>query len=180
MTHPFYAFHSHGFVRAAVCTPRVSPGDPGFNAAETLALAKQGHERGCDLMLFPELGISAYAIDDLLLQDALLRRVDAELTGLAAASAELSPVLVVGAPLQHCGRLYNCAVVIAKGKVLGVVPKSFLPNYREYYELRWFTPGFGVTGLEIEVAGQRAPFGTDLIFEAADLADFVFACEICE
>ena len=180
MTHPFYALHSHGFVRAAVCTPRVAPGDPGFNAAETLELAREGHARGVDLMLFPELGLSAYAIDDLLLQDALLRRVDAEIARLAQASLELTPVLVVGAPVQQAGRLYNCAVVISKGRVLGVVPKSFLPNYREYYELRWFTPGFGVTGQEIEVAGQRVPFGTDLIFEAEDLADFVFAAEICE
>jgi NAD+ synthase (glutamine-hydrolysing) len=180
VTIPFYAIHTHGFVRVAVCTPRVSPGDPGFNAAKTLELAKQGHTRGVDLMLFPELGLSAYAIDDLLLQDALLRRVGEEIARLAQASAELSPVLVVGAPLPRSGRLYNCAVVIAKGKVLGVVPKSFPPNYREYYELRWFAPGFGLTGLEIEVAGQRVPFGTDLIFEAEDLAGFAFAAEICE
>ena len=180
MASPFYAIHSQGFLRAAVCTPKVSVGDPGANAAETLALAKQGHAEGVDIMLFPELGISAYAIDDLLLQDALLRRVDEELARLAQASAELSPVLVVGAPLQHAGRLYNCAVVMAKGRVLGVVPKSFPPNYREYYELRWFAPGWGVLGLEIEVAGQRAPFGTDLIFRATDLPDFVFAAEICE
>jgi NAD+ synthase (glutamine-hydrolysing) len=180
VTSPFYAIHTHGFVRAAVCTPRVVVGDPGFNAAGTLELASQGHAQGVDLMLFPELGVSAYAIDDLLLQDALLRRVDAELARIVAASAELSPVLVVGAPLQHAGRLYNCAVVIARGKVLGVTPKSFPPNYREYYELRWFAPGWGVQGQEIEVAGQRAPFGTDLIFEASDLADFTFAAEICE
>jgi NAD+ synthase (glutamine-hydrolysing) len=180
VTTSFYAFHAHGFVRAAVCTPRVEVGDPGSNAARTLEMARQGEVEGVDLMLFPELGISAYAIDDLLLQDALLRRVEAELAGIAAASAELSPVLVVGAPLQHGGRLYNCAVVIARGRILGVVPKSFPPNYREYYELRWFAPGWGVTGLEIEVAGQRVPFGTDLVFEASDLADFVFAAEVCE
>ena len=180
MTSPFYAIHSQGFVRAAVCTPRVAVGDPGFNAAETLTLAQQGHDQGVDLMLFPELGISAYAIDDLFLQDALLRRVDSELAGLAAASVALDPVLVVGAPLEHGGRLYNCAVVIAKGRVLGVVPKSFPPNYREYYELRWFTPGWGVQDQEIVVAGQRAPFGVDLIFEASDLKDFFFAVEICE
>ena len=180
MPHPFYAIHSHGFVRVAVCTPKVAVGDPGANAAETLELAREGDAQGVDLMLFPELGISAYAIDDLLLQDALLRRVDEELARITAASAELGPVLVVGAPLQHAGRLYNCAVVIAKGRVLGVVPKSFPPNYREYYELRWFAPGWGVKGLEIEVAGQRAPFGVDLIFHATDLRDFVFAAEICE
>ena len=180
MTSSFYAIHAQGFVRAAVCTPKVAVGDPGFNAAETLKLAEQGHAEGVDLMLFPELGLSAYAIDDLLLQDALLRRVDAELGRIAVASVLLAPVLVVGAPLQHAGRLYNCAVVIAKGRILGVVPKSFPPNYREYYELRWFAPGWGVEGQEIEVAGGRVPFGTDLIFEAEDLKDFVFAAEICE
>jgi NAD+ synthase (glutamine-hydrolysing) len=176
----FYSIHAQGFVRVAACTPRVMTGDPAFNAAETLALAREGHARDCDLMLFPELGISAYAIDDLLLQDALLRRVDAEIARLVEASKTLAPVLLVGAPLAHNARLYNCAVVIHRGRVLGVVPKSFLPNYREFYEKRWFAPGYGVTGLEIRVAGQSAPFGTDLIFEAEDLADFVFAAEICE
>jgi NAD+ synthase (glutamine-hydrolysing) len=177
----FNAIHSHGFVRAAVCTPRVAPGDPAFNAAETLALAREGHARGCDLMLFPELGISAYAIDDLHLQDVILRRVEAEIAGLAAATAELSPVLLVGAPVQHGGALYNCAVVLGHGRVLGIVPKTFLPNYREYYENRWFASGAGVVGLSKPYAGEAdVPFGTDLIFAAADLADFVFHAEICE
>ncbi|ACG78342.1 glutamine-dependent NAD(+) synthetase [Phenylobacterium zucineum HLK1] len=180
MTKSFYAIHSHGFVRVAACTPRVAVGDPGFNAAETLRMAHEGDARGCDLMLFPELGISAYAIDDLLLQDALLKRVEDEIAALAAASAKLSPVLVVGAPVARNGRLYNCAVAIARGRILGVVPKSYLPNYREYYEKRWFAPGHGVEGLEVELAGQAAPFGTDLLFEASDLKDFVFHAEICE
>ena len=177
---PFHAIHSHGFVRVAACTPAVAVGDPGFNAAQTLDLAKAGHARGCDLMLFPELGLSAYAIDDLFLQDALLRRVEAEIEGLAAASRDLAPVLIVGAPIEHSGALYNCAVVISRGRILGIVPKSFLPNYREFYENRWFAPGVGVTGLMTRLAGQSAPFGTDLVFAAADLADFSFAAEICE
>jgi len=177
---PFHAIHAHGFVRVAACTPKVSPADPGFNAAETLALAREGHARGVDLMLFPELGISAYAIDDLFLQDTVLRRVENEVAGLVEASRELNPVLIVGAPVEHNGALYNCAVVIAKGRILGITPKSFLPNYREYYENRWFTPGFGVTGLQTRYAGQVVPFGTDLIYEAADLPDFVFHTEICE
>jgi len=180
VTETFFALHRHGFVRVAACTPVVAPGDPAFNAAETLTLARQGHERGVDLMLFPELGISAYAIDDLLLQDALLRQVETEIAGLAEASKTLAPVLLVGAPLQYNGRLYNCAVAISRGRILGVVPKSFLPNYREYYENRWFAPGAGVTGLTMRLAGQEVPFGTDLIFEAGDLADFVFHAEICE
>ncbi|MFZ5718195.1 MAG: NAD(+) synthase [Pseudomonadota bacterium] len=180
MTRTFHSIHTHGFVRAAVCTPAVLPGDPGFNAAETLRLAQQGDVESCDLMLFPELGLSAYAIDDLFLQDALLKRVEAEIHSLAEASARLKPVLIVGAPLVHNGRLYNCAVAISRGRILGVVPKSFLPNYREYYEKRWFAPGAGVVGLEIVLAGQTAPFGTDLVFEAEDLSDFIFHLEICE
>ena len=180
MSQAFHSIHSHGFVRAAVCTPTVIPGDPGFNAAETLRLARDGDAQGCDLLLFPELGISAYAIDDLFLQDALLKRVEAEIAALAQATATLKPVLIVGAPLAHNGRLYNCAIAISRGRVLGVVPKSFLPNYREYYEKRWFASGVGVTGLELTLAGQSVPFGTDLVFAADDLADFVFHLEICE
>jgi NAD+ synthase (glutamine-hydrolysing) len=180
VTQAFHSIHTHGLVRSAVCTPAVIPGDPGFNTAETLRLAREGDAAGCDLMLFPELGISAYAIDDLFLQDAMLRRVEAEIGTLAAASAALKPVLIVGAPLAHNSRLYNCAVAISRGRILGVVPKSFLPNYREYYEKRWFAPGAGVTGLEMILAGQTVPFGTDLIFGADDLADFVFHLEICE
>jgi NAD+ synthase (glutamine-hydrolysing) len=133
VTQAFYSIHSHGFVRAAVCTPAVRPGDPAFNAVETLRIAQQGDVESCDLMLFPELGLSAYAIDDLFLQDALLKQVEAEIAGLAAASVRLKPVLVVGAPVARNGRLYNCAIAISKGRILGVTPKTFLPNYREYY-----------------------------------------------
>ncbi len=180
MTKAFYSIHAHGFVRAAVCTPAVLPGDPGFNAAETLRLARDGDAQGCDLMLFPELGLSAYAIDDLFLQDALLKRVEAEVAALAEASKTLKSVLIVGAPVVCEGRLYNGAIAISRGRILGVTPKSFLPNYREYYEKRWFAPGVGVTGLTIDFAGQQVPFGTDLVFQADDLADFIFHLEVCE
>ncbi|WP_296598096.1 NAD(+) synthase [Phenylobacterium sp.] len=180
MTKAFHSIHRHGLVRAAVCTPAVLPGEPSFNAAETLRMARQGDVESCDLMLFPELGLSAYAIDDLFLQDALLAQVEDEIAGLAEASTSLKPVLIVGAPVSRNGRLYNCAIAISRGRILGVVPKSFLPNYREYYEKRWFAPGAGVTGLTTALAGQQVPFGTDLVFEAEDLADFVFHLEVCE
>jgi NAD+ synthase (glutamine-hydrolysing) len=177
---PFFSIHRHGFVRVAVCAPRACTADPAGNVAETLALARQGEAQSCDLMLFPELGVSSYAEDDLHMQDAILERVEQGLGEIAAASAKLKPVLVVGAPVRRNGRLYNCAVAIARGRILGVVPKSFLPNYREYYEKRWFAPGVGLTGLEVTLAGQTAPFGVDLVFEASDLADFIFHLEICE
>ena len=177
--HPFYSIHSHGLVRVGACTPRATVGDIAANTASHIALARQGHEAGADLLLFTELGITGYALDDLHLQDAVQRATRAGLAELVAASAKLRPALVVGAALERNNRLYNCAVVIARGRVLGVVPKTFLPNYREYYEKRWFASGLGLSG-EIELAGQAAPFGTDLIFAADDLPDFVFHAEICE
>src|SRR5215210_7460392 len=180
MKESFYSHHRQGFVRVAACTPRIEVGDPKANAEETLALMREGETRNIDLMLFPELGISAYAIDDLLLQDALLDGVETAIARLVEASQKLRPVFLVGAPVRRNNRLYNCGVVISRGKILGVTPKSFLPNYREYYENRWFAPGFGVAGLDVKLAGHTVPFGTDLLFAASDLPDFIFHIEICE
>jgi NAD+ synthase (glutamine-hydrolysing) len=178
--HPFYSHHRQGFVRVAACTPRIHIGDPQGNARETLALMRDGEKRSVDLMVFPELGLSAYAIDDLLLQEALLDGVEAALAALVEASRALRTVCIVGAPVRRNQRLYNCAVVFTRGRILGAVPKSFLPNYREFYENRWFSPGAGVEALEVALAGQAAPFGTDLLFAASDLGDFTFHAEICE
>lgn len=180
MSRNFFAIHSHGMLRVAACTPSVHIADPAANARAILEIARKGEAEGADLLVFPELCVSAYAIDDLFLQDALLDAVEAALLEIATASRELSGVLVVGAPVRRNGMLYNCAIVIASGRILGVIPKSFLPNYREYYEHRWFAPGAGLGGLEVRLAGQLAPFGVDLIFEAEDFPDFVFHAEICE
>lgn len=177
--HRFHSIHSHGLVRVGSCTPRATVGDIAANTASHIELAQQGDAAGADLLVFPELGITSYAIDDLHLQEAVQRATREGLAALVKASAKLKPVLVVGAALERNGRLYNCAVVIARGRVLGVVPKSYFPNYREYYEKRWFASGVGLGGT-IAIAGQTAPFGADLIFAADDLADFVFHVEICE
>ncbi|MGE0179503.1 MAG: NAD(+) synthase [Sphingomonas sp.] len=176
----FGAIHSHGFVRVAAASPVASTGDVAFNVDQTLALAQQAAERGVDLAVFPELNISSYAVDDLFLQDTFLDAVEAGVARLAQQSAEHKTVLVVGAPVRRNGRLYNCGIVIARGTILGLVPKTFLPNYREYYEKRWFASGAGLAGLKIAFAGQNVAFGTDLLFEASDLADFIFHVEICE
>ena len=177
---PFASPYRHGFVRVGVCTPRLVPADPGANAAATLELAKRGHEAGAAVVLFPELGIGGYAIDDLQLQAVLLDRVEAEVAGLVEASRRLRPVLAVGAPVRWGGRLFNAAVAIQGGRILGIVPKSFLPNYREFYERRWFAPGLGVVGGTVAYAGQDAPFGTDLLFQAEGAAPFTFHMEVCE
>ncbi|GLK57746.1 NAD+ synthase (glutamine-hydrolyzing) [Methylopila capsulata] len=176
----FSALHGHGFVRVGVATPAVAVADPERNAAAILQAMTRAADDGVDLLIFPELALSGYAIDDLLLQDALLVGVERALEDLAARTQALATVALIGAPLRRNGRVYNCAVALARGKILGVVPKTFLPNYREYYEKRWFASGAGLASLEIDVAGQTAPFGTDLIFAADDLADFTFHVEICE
>ena len=180
MTHPFYCLHTHGFIRVAVATPNVRVADPAFNVARTIELARDADKHGASLVLFPELGLSSYAIDDLLQQEALLNAVDAALVDLVEASQAIHPLIVVGAPLRHRGRLYNCAVAILRGRVLAVTPKVYLPNYREFYEQRHFASGAFIFGEDIKVAGQTAPFGSDTLLEATDFPGLVIHTEICE
>ncbi|MDP7723793.1 NAD(+) synthase [Mycobacterium sp. TY814] len=175
----FYSAYRHGFVRVAACTHHTSIGDPAANAASVLGLARQCHDDGVALAVFPELTLCGYSIEDILLQDALLDAVEEALSEVVTASADLLPVLVVGAPLRHLHRIYNTAVVIHRGAVLGVVPKSYLPTYREFYEYRQIAPGDGERG-SIRIAGSDVPFGPDLLFTASDLPDFVLHVEICE
>ena len=178
--HPFYDMRRHGFVRVATSTPKTRTADVAYNIKGIIAEAERAHEAGVDLVLFPELCISSYAIDDLHLQTALLDAAEAGLGEIVAASARVDPVLLVGTPLRHNGRVYNCAAAVAHGRLLGVIPKSYLPNYREYYEKRWFAHGREIKGLEICAAGHRVPFGTDLLFAAENLSGFKLFVEICE
>ena len=185
MKQDFHSLYAHGFVRLAAATPEARVGDPAANAAAILKLAREADAAKAAICVFPELSLSAYAIDDLLHQEALLGAVETEIARLAEASASLFPVLVVGAPLRHGARLYNTAVVIHRGRVLGVVPKAYLPNYREFYEKRHFTPGANVRGQTIAVAGADVPFGVDLIFgggggSSGGGIDARFHIEICE
>jgi NAD+ synthase (glutamine-hydrolysing) len=177
---PFRSLYAHGFARVAACTGRSHPGDPAANVEAILALAGECHREGAALAVFPELCVSSYAIEDLLLQTVLLDAVEAGIARLVAASARLTPVLVVGAPVRWGHRLYNGALAVHGGRLLGVVPKSYLPNYREFYEKRHFASGAGITGETIRVAGHAAPFGTDLLFTADDVPGFRLAIEVCE
>ncbi len=174
------SLYDHGFVRVAACTIAGRIADPAANAAAILAEARACHDEGASLCVFPELALSSYAIDDLLLQDALLDAVADALADLVAASAALRPLLLVGAPLRWRNRLYNCALAIQGGRLLGALPKCHLPNYREFYERRHFASGAGITGETIRVGDVEAPFGFDLLFEAADVPGFVVHAEICE
>ena len=175
----FYSAYRHDFVRVAACTHHTTLADPEANAESVLRLARECHDEGVALAVFPELTLSGYSIEDILLQDALLDAVERAIDQVVAASADLLPVLVVGAPLRHRHRIYNTAVVIHRGRVLGVAPKSYLPTYREFYERRQVAPGDDQGGV-LRLGGVDVPFGPDLLFTATDLPGFVLHVEICE
>jgi len=176
----FESLYGHGFARVAACTADVHLADPVRNAESVIEVSRRLSDSGVAVGVFPELGLSGYSVEDLFGQDVLLDAVHEGLAAIARASASLLPVIIVGAPLRHQDRLFNAAVVLHRGRVLGAVPKIHLPNYREFYERRQFASGRGMVGLEIDVAGQRAPFGTDLLFDAADVPGLVVGVEICE
>ena len=175
----FFSAYARGFARVAACTHRTVLADPAANAASVLRIAGDCHDDGVAVAVFPELTLSGYSIEDILLQDSLLDAVEAALADVVAGSADLLPVLVVGAPLRHLHRIYNTAVVIHRGRILGVAVKSYLPTYREFYERRQMAPGDDLTGT-IAVLGDEVPFGPDLLFAAEDVAGLVLHVEICE
>lgn len=177
---PFESVYRHGFARVAACTIPVAVADPATNADAVLSAARECDADGVAVAVFPELCLSGYAIDDLVMQDPLLDAVETALERLVAASADLLPVLLVGAPLRHGNRLFNCAVAIHRGRVLGVAPKSYLPTYREFYEHRWYARGDDQAGGEIRVAGETVPFGPDLLFAATDVPGLTVHAEVCE
>jgi len=176
----FRSIYTHGFLRVAACTIETAIAEPARNAGAILDAARACHARAAGLAVFPELTVSGYALEDLFLQQTLLDAVEAALLTIAGETRDLLPVLVVGAPLRHRHRLYNTAVAIHRGTILGVVPKSYLPNYREFYEKRHFAPGAGLRGETIRVGEAEVPFGTDLVFAAEDVPGFRLGIEICE
>ena len=180
MRERFFSIYHHRFIRAAVCVPSLRVADPAFNLERTLELAKRASREHVTLALFPELGLSAYSNEDLFHQEALLDASKAAVMALLEESQALAPVLMVGAPLQFDGKLFNCAVVMYRGQLLGVVPKSYLPNYREFYEKRQFTAGRDAISREVHFLGEQVPFGNDLVFEAGNIEGFRLHVEICE
>jgi NAD+ synthase (glutamine-hydrolysing) len=167
-------------VRAAVCVPSLTVADPAYNVARTVEMAARASDAQAALALFPELGISAYSNEDLFHQDALLEGCLRALELLVRESVGLAPVIIAGTPLLVGDRLFNCAVLICRGRILGVVPKTHLPNYREFYEKRQFTSGRQSIMDEVNLLGRKVPFGNDLIFQATTLETFRLHVEICE
>lgn len=176
----FDNLYSHDFARLAVGLPLCRVADPAFNAEQTIALLKQAAAEGAAVVAFPELGLSAYSCDDLFHQRALLDGCEAALASVLAATQALPLVAIVGMPLRVEQRLFNCAVVLLRGRILGVVPKTYLPNYGEFYEARQFCSGEEATVSTVTLLGQQVPFGSRQIFTAEDLPLLRLHVEICE
>ena len=180
MTHPFYNLYSHGFARVAVGVPECRVADPAYNAEQTIALARQAADGGAVLVAFPELGLPAYTCDDLFHQRALLRECELALQAIVEASAGIGAAMIVGMPVLVEHQLFNCAVVVANGVVQGVVPKTYLPNYWEFYEARQFSGGDSAAVDTVSLLGAIVPFGPNLLFEIENIPFFRFHAEICE
>ncbi|MCK9229534.1 MAG: NAD(+) synthase [Syntrophales bacterium] len=177
----FFNLYRHGFFRAALCVPEVRVADPAFNGAASVMLARRAAGEGALLALFPELGLSAYSNEDLFHQEALLTETVAVLHRTMEETADLNLVLVLGAPLKIDSLLFNCAIVLYRGNILGVAVKSYLPNYREYYEARQFSPAGGALSASITLCGrQDIPFGADLLFNVSNIPNFTMFIEIGE
>jgi NAD+ synthase (glutamine-hydrolysing) len=169
-----------GFARVGIVSPECRVADPGFNGERISSAFDYLHSVGCTVALSPELGLSAYSIGDLVYQAALLDAVLATLEDLISASAGRRMLCIVGAPLRVAGRIYNCAIAYSDSRIIGVVPKTYLPNTGEFYDKRTYSSGRNIAGEVINLCGQHVPFGTDLLFCASDWQDFQVGIEICE
>ncbi len=177
----FFNLYRHGFIRTAVCIPELKVADPAFNAEATLHLAREAARKNAILAVFPELGLSAYSNEDLFQQRALLDAVLDSLERFARDTAPLNLLLVVGAPLEVDCRLFNCGIILYRGRILGAAVKSYLPNYREFYEERHFSPAEEALSKAISIRGQEGiPFGADLLFDIANIPHFRLFVEMCE
>jgi len=177
----FFNLYNHGFIKTAVCVPEVRVADPAFNAARTIELAKKAAKEGAIFSLFPELGISSYSNEDLFHQDALLEGTLRALETILEKTKNIKMIMTIGAPLRVDSLLFNCGLVIYKGKILGIAVKSYLPNYREFYEGRQFSPAEEIISKTIDLCGQdNIPFGADLVFEAKNVKNLNIFIEICE
>ncbi|MBO6043339.1 MAG: NAD(+) synthase [Acetobacter sp.] len=176
----FRSLYQQGFARVATCTVPVTLADPLRNVAKVLEVVSKCEEEGVILCIFQELVLTGYSLEDLFHQESLLNAVKLALKNLAAATEKYRSLVVVGAPLVYRDALYNCAVIVHRGRILGIVPKTYLPGYREFYEPRYFASGETIRGKNLYLGGENVPFGVDLLFEAHDIPGFCLGVELCE
>lgn len=168
---------NHGYIRVCAAVPQLRPADVEYNKTKIIEEVANADTKGVDVMTFPELCVTGYTCGDLFNQPLLVDSAAEALCEIAASTARLNLLFAVGLPLNVGNKLYNCAVLVAGGKLLGAVPKSFIPNYGEFYEKRWFSSGIGLTGKEVVIGGQKIPVGVDAIFEHGGVKVGVEICE---
>jgi len=171
---------SFGFVRVAAAVPRIRVADCEYNATNIINIMKKAETKGIQIIIFPELSITAYTCADLFHQETLLKGAETQLASILENTKDISLIAVVGLPVYSDNQLFNCGVAIQKGKILGAVPKTYLPGYNEFYEERWFATGQKASSDTVLLCGQQVPFGTDLLFEADSDSRVCFGIEICE
>ncbi len=171
---------SYGFVRVAAAVPTLKVANCDYNTGEIIKISIEAAKRGAQFVVFPELCVTAYSCGDLFLQKTLQNSAIKGLETILKETETLDCVIIIGIPLVVNSRLYNCAVAIKSGKLLGVVPKANIPNYSEFYEKRWFSSGLRMRNEKINLLGCNVPFGTDVLFEAENISGLCFGIEICE
>jgi NAD+ synthase (glutamine-hydrolysing) len=176
----FLDVREHGFARVAVCVPEISVADPAFNAEAHLRALGDVYAAGAEYACCPELGLSAYTCGDLFFQETLLAASIAALRRVADGTARWDLLVSVGLPLVVDDLLFNCAVTLHRGRPVAVAPKAYPPNYREFYELRWFHPAADAHATEVELLGARVPFGTDVLVRRRERPEFVLHTDVCE
>jgi NAD+ synthase (glutamine-hydrolysing) len=171
---------SYGFVRVAAAVPEVRVADTAFNAQQTVALVKEAADAGVQVVVFPECNITGYTVNDLFHQEALQQAARNALNTICEETRECETAIVVGLPLALDNQLFNCAAFIKAGRCLGIVPKTYIPGYKEYYEQRWFAPGTHMVSTYLQLNDEEVPCGTNLLFEAEDIPGLIVGIEICE
>ena len=168
-----------GFIKVSAGTPDIKVADCEYNRGEIISLIDKAYAQGVRVLVLPELCITGYTCQDLFFQQELLDGALSALRSITEHTRGMDLLAAVGCPLRFRGGLYNCAVIIKDGKILGVVPKKFLPNYNEFYEMRHFTAA-PEGEFDIELFGESVPFGLNLLFECREMPELVFAAEVCE
>ena len=169
-----------GLIRVAAAVPKVAVGNLNKNKENILSMMQDAEGKGISIIAFPELCITSYTLGDLFRQRSILEQSQEILGQLLQETADTKILAIIGMPVFLSDKLYNAAVIFQSGRILGVVPKAYIPNYSEYYEQRWFASGIDVAGKTVKLAGQTAPFGTDILFECEEIGELVFGVELCE
>lgn len=171
---------SYGFIRVASAVPRLKVANCRYNAQEIIKLINKAESMDIQFIVFPELSLTSYTCGDLFHQKALLDSAESQLGNILKRTEDMGIVSIIGMPVFADNQLFNCGIVIQGGRILGAVPKTFIPGYKEFYEERWFAPGTKAINETITLCGQRVPFGTDLLFESDEDSSVCFGVEICE